>query len=167
MFENKKMELRQEVFDLADAVNEVVASLRLQAEKCQATISVDAEGDFMVRGDRLHLLSVIFNLLDNALKYCRENPRILISLREDANHVVMKVSDNGMGIPTEYHEKIFEKFFRVPAGDTHNAKGHGLGLSYIRQVVQQHGGIIAVESREGAGSSFSIRLPKNMGQENK
>jgi two-component system phosphate regulon sensor histidine kinase PhoR len=74
----------------------------------------------------------------------------------------LKVTDNGIGIPPAYRERIFEKFFRVPTGDTHNAKGHGLGLSYVSQVIHQHGGSIEVSSEEGIGSIFTVTIPKNI-----
>jgi two-component system, OmpR family, phosphate regulon sensor histidine kinase PhoR len=161
MFEKKEIELKYEIFDLKEVVNEVVASLRLQIEKYNARVTVEVDGDTNLKGDRLHLLSVVFNLLDNALKYSKGNAAIQVVLKEDADNIIMKVTDNGIGIPAAYKEKIFEKFFRVPTGDTHNAKGHGLGLSYIGQVVRQHNGSIAVDSHEGIGSTFTITLPKN------
>jgi two-component system phosphate regulon sensor histidine kinase PhoR len=161
MFEKKEIELKYEIFDLKEVVNEVVASLRLQIEKCNARVTVDADGDTNLKGDRLHLLSVVFNLLDNALKYNKGNAAIQVILKEEAGNVVMKVTDNGIGIPAAYKEKIFEKFFRVPTGDKHNAKGHGLGLSYIGQVIRKHNGNITVDSHEGIGSTFIITLPKN------
>jgi len=161
MFEKKEIDLNFELFDLKDVVNEVVTSLRLQIEKCNATVTIQAEGDTTLKGDRLHLLSVVFNLLDNALKYSKENATINLVLKADASNIVMHVSDNGIGIPAVYKEKVFEKFFRVPAGDTHNAKGHGLGLSYSAQVLRQHHGSITVDSSEGVGSTFTIILPKD------
>jgi len=160
MFEKKEIEVKYEVFDLKGVVNEVAASLRLQIEKYNARVSVETEGDTHIKGDRLHLLSVVFNLLDNALKYSKGNAAIQVTIKEEPSGIVMKVTDNGIGIPAAYKEKIFEKFFRVPAGDTHNAKGHGLGLSYIAQVVRQHKGTITVDSHEGIGSTFTIMLPK-------
>lgn len=161
MFEKKDVELKQEVFDLAQVVDEVVSSLRLQTEKYHAQIKVDASGSLQLNADRLHLQSVVFNLLDNALKYSRENPRIHVQLTGRDREVELKVSDNGIGIPAGYLDKVFEKFFRVPTGDTHNAKGHGLGLSYVAQVVKQHGGTISLDSHEGIGSTFTIIIPKN------
>ena len=95
------------------------------------------------------------------MKYSKGNAAVHVTLKEVAGNIVMKVSDNGIGIPAVYKEKIFEKFFRVPAGDTHNAKGHGLGLSYSAQVLRQHRGSIAVDSHEGIGSTFTIILPKD------
>lgn len=160
MFEKKEIEIKYEHFNLKDVVDEVVASLRLQLEKYHAQISISIQGDTSIKGDRLHLLSVIFNLLDNALKYSKENPLIQVSLQQLGDQVELQVADNGIGIPAQYKDKVFEKFFRVPAGDTHNAKGHGLGLSYVAQVVRRHNGTIKVDSREGLGSTFTIILPK-------
>jgi two-component system phosphate regulon sensor histidine kinase PhoR len=160
MFEKNAIELKFESFDLKDVVNEVVISLRLQIEKNNARVMVDTEGDTSLKADRLHLLSVVFNLLDNALKYSKGNPAIQVLIKEEADNIVMKVKDNGIGIPAAYREKIFEKFFRVPTGDTHDAKGHGLGLSYAAQVLRQHNGSITVESHEGLGSTFTITIPK-------
>jgi two-component system, OmpR family, phosphate regulon sensor histidine kinase PhoR len=162
MFEKKEIEVKYEVFDLKEVVDEVAASLRLQIEKYNAWVTVETEGDTHMKGDRLHLLSVVFNLLDNALKYSKGNAAIQVTIKEELTNIVMKVTDNGIGIPAAYKDKIFEKFFRVPTGDTHDAKGHGLGLSYIGQVVRQHKGTISVDSHEGIGSTFTITLPKDI-----
>jgi len=160
MFEKKEIELKYELLNLYDLVQEVTASLKLQLEKHRATVTVTQEGGVNLQGDRLHLLSVVFNLLDNALKYGKENPEILVQVKGDENTVELRVTDNGIGIPHGYKEKIFEKFFRVPHGDTHNAKGYGLGLSYAAQVIKKHKGTIRVESEAGQGTSFIITLPK-------
>jgi len=160
MFEKKDIELKSEYFDLKDVLNEVVASLRLQLEKYHAKLDIHTEGETSLKGDRLHMLSVVFNLLDNALKYSKENPHIEVSLKQVDEQVELEVKDNGIGIPTQYKDKVFDKFFRVPAGDTHNAKGHGLGLSYVAQVIRKHNGTIKVDSREGLGSTFTVILPK-------
>jgi len=161
MLEKREIEVKFGLFDLKEVVNEVIASLRLQIEKYNARVTVDANGDTNIKGDRLHFLSVVFNLLDNALKYSKGNTDIHVVLNEEAGNLVMKVTDNGIGIPAVYKDRIFEKFFRVPTGDMHNAKGYGLGLSYIGQVVRQHNGNITVDSHEGIGTSFTITLPQN------
>lgn len=161
MLEKREIEVKYGLFDLKEVVNEVIASLRLQIEKYNARVTVDAKGDTNIKGDRLHFLSVVFNLLDNALKYSKGNAVIQVILNEEAGNLVLKVTDNGIGIPAVYKERIFEKFFRVPTGDMHNAKGYGLGLSYIGQVVRQHKGNVTVDSHEGIGSSFTITLPQN------
>ena len=108
------------------------------------------------------MLSVIFNLIDNALKYSRENPVIDISLQGKEETVMLSVTDNGIGIEPVYQEKIFEKFFRVPQGNLHNAKGYGLGLSYVAEVIKKHKGSIHVESKPGEGTIFRIMIPKQI-----
>jgi len=160
MFEKKEIELKYELLDLKGVVDEVVSSMRLQIEKHHAIVSTTVEGDTHLQGDRLHLLSVIFNLLDNALKYGNGNIAIKFDLKETGNEVELSVADNGIGISPEYKDKVFEKFFRVPLGNTHNTKGYGLGLSYVSHVVQRHKGKIEVESQPGLGSKFIITLPK-------
>ena len=160
MFEKKEIELKYELLDLKGVVDEVVSSMRLQIEKHHATVSTTVEGDTHLQGDRLHLLSVVFNLLDNALKYGNGNTAIKFELKEKENEVELSVADNGIGISPEYKDKVFEKFFRVPLGNTHNTKGYGLGLSYVSHVIQRHKGKISVESQPGLGSKFIITLPK-------
>jgi len=160
MFEKKEIELKYELLDLKDVVDEVVSSMRLQIEKHHAIVSTTVEGDTHLQGDRLHLLSVVFNLLDNALKYGNGNIAIKFDLKEKENEVELSVADNGIGISPEHKDKVFEKFFRVPLGNTHNTKGYGLGLSYVSHVVQRHKGKIEVESQPGLGSKFIITLPK-------
>jgi len=160
MFEKKEIELKIETVDLRLLVEEVAASMRLQLEKHKAKLAIQSEGDTTIQGDRLHFISVIFNLLDNALKYSKSNPSIEIDIRQEGEIAQIAVTDNGIGIPIEYKERIFEKFFRVPTGNTHNAKGYGLGLSYVAHVVSKHQGQIAVESQPGIGSRFIIKLPR-------
>jgi two-component system phosphate regulon sensor histidine kinase PhoR len=160
MFEKHQIELKKETIHLAQLVQEVVNSMKLQLDKYKAQVNIQTLGNqFTIFGDRLHITSVLFNLLDNALKYSKENPSIHIELKEEPQQIQLMVTDNGIGIAAEYHQKIFDKFFRVPAGNTHNVKGYGLGLSYVAYVVTQHDGAIAVESQPGIGSRFIIKLP--------
>ncbi len=160
MFEKKEIELKYESLNLKDIVDEVTTSMRLQLEKNHARVTVTQNGDLNIQGDRLHLLSVIFNLLDNAIKYSNGDPSIQIELNGDERNVELSIKDNGAGIAPEYQNKVFEKFFRIPHGDTHNAKGYGLGLSYVAHVVKKHNGIISVDSQPGLGTRFIISLPK-------
>jgi two-component system phosphate regulon sensor histidine kinase PhoR len=173
MFEEKQPRLQLEPLDLAALVRQVLNAMKLQAESVGAEIHFETQGDspFQVRGDRMHLTSVVFNLVDNALKYRgKETPVIRLALADSHQNdnrslqddkIRLTVQDNGIGIAPEYQSKVFEKFFRVPAGNIHNVKGHGLGLSYVANVVQQHGGSIRVESRESEGSKFVVELPGN------
>jgi len=161
MFEKHQIELREESVDLLQLVEEVVSSMKLQFEKYRAKVSIRTEGkEFVIRADRLHVTSVVFNLLDNALKYSKANPSIQIDLKETEADVELSITDNGIGIAPEFRKKIFDKFFRVPTGDTHNVKGYGLGLSYVAYVIQRHRGTIDMESQPGIGSRFIIKLLK-------
>ncbi len=160
MFEKKEIELRPELVNLQELVEEVAESMRLQLEKQHASLSIETSGECTITGDKLHLQSLVFNLVDNALKYSSEHPQITVRLQGTEKDLTLEVGDNGVGIPPEYRQKVFEKFFRVPHGDTHNAKGHGLGLSYVAQVVAKHNGTIHIEPGTGAGTRFIIHFPK-------
>lgn len=162
MFEKKEIELKYESLDMKELVEEVTSSMRLQFEKHHAEVNVHSDGDPLLQGDRLHLVSVVFNLLDNALKYSAGPPKIDIHIRAAGDKLHMIISDSGIGIPAEYLNRIFEKFFRVPTGNLHNAKGYGLGLSYVAHVIKRHHGTIKAESVEGDGSRFIIILPKQI-----
>ncbi len=161
MFENKEIELRKEPVDLHLLAAEIIAGMKLQFDKVQAVVQLTKEGNnFTVSADKVHISSVLYNLLDNALKYRNGKPYITVHLAEDATGVTITVSDNGIGIPAAYQEKVFDKFFRVPSFDHHNIKGYGLGLSYVHHIVEKHKGSISVTSTEGKGSSFIVKLPR-------
>ena len=160
VFENKAIELKKEVFDLKQLTEEIMNSMKLQFEKYRANVSLQAEGGrYTLEADKLHITSVIYNLLDNALKYSQENPVIEVKILSHTEHVSLMVKDNGIGIPPEYKGKVFEKFFRVPMGDKHNIKGYGLGLSYVSEIAARHQGYITVESELGKGSTFTVNIP--------
>jgi two-component system phosphate regulon sensor histidine kinase PhoR len=162
-FENKEIEYHPAVFDLRGLAAEVIADMRLPFEKAGALVQLTAGqvgvGRFDIRGDRAHLSSVISNLLDNALKYSREAPVITVQVWREDGMVLLSVTDNGIGIPAAYHDRIFDKFFRVPSDDHHNIKGYGLGLNYVHHIVHIHKGEIRVGSKEDRGSKFTIKLP--------
>lgn len=160
MFEAEKLEIEKQAIDLCSLTAEVVQAQQLQAEKFHAKITWQAPPQsVLVKGDRLHLMSVLYNLLDNALKYRSEHPEIEVGLRQIDGRALWWVRDNGPGIAQEYQGKIFEKFFRVPQGDRHDTKGYGLGLSYVHEVVHKHGGAIQVDCEPGKGCTFTVNLP--------
>lgn len=161
MFEKREIDLQYELLDMKSVVQEVTSSLRLQFEKHHALLNVTSEGDTTLEGDRLHLVSVVFNLLDNAIKYSNDAPKIDVAIVGNDSYLNLIIKDSGIGIPEEYRGRIFEKFFRVPTGNLHNAKGYGLGLSYVAHVVNRHKGTIDVESISGDGSKFIISLPRH------
>jgi two-component system, OmpR family, phosphate regulon sensor histidine kinase PhoR len=116
-------------------------------------------GKHRLLGDKLHLTNVFSNLLENAIKYCKDAAEITVRTLNQGNGIVVEVVDNGIGISPENQKRIFQKFYRVPTGNIHDVKGFGLGLSYAKTVVEGHGGHIAVRSEYGKGSTFRIELP--------
>jgi len=160
MFESREIELNKETFSLKELAEEVISIMRLQFDKQGAAVSLVTEGDnFTVTADRTHMTSVLYNLLDNALKYKKENPHIEVILKSHSMHVEVKVKDNGIGIPHEYKWRVFEKFFRVPTDSVHNTKGYGLGLSYVNHILHRHMGFIELDSQPGIGSVFTAHVP--------
>jgi len=146
--------------DLKTLTAEVLKAMSARIDEFKAEISFQPdEGAFQVQLDPLHIQGVIMNLIDNGLKYSPKPARIELNLYREPGNVVFSVTDHGNGIPPLYREKIFEKFFRVPTGDVHSIKGHGLGLSYAREVLKQHQGSIRYLPVKEGGSRFEIRIP--------
>ena len=160
MLEKKEITLEKEKFDLVQLCKEVMDSMKLQFEKQNAITELETTGkNFIIEADKLHMTSVIYNLLDNALKYSKEEPHIKLSVIDQTQYMEIRIIDNGVGIAPEYRSKIFEQFFRVPGGDRHNTKGYGLGLSYVNEIVKRHQGFVEVNSEPGKGSTFIVKLP--------
>jgi two-component system phosphate regulon sensor histidine kinase PhoR len=161
--EDKNADFHFEEINLKDLAKSIIDNFSMLVEKKNGIISFQTRGEnFVLVGGAIQLSHVIYNLLDNALKYSDKNPHIEIVLSNDPAFLILSVKDNGMGIAKEYHKKIFEKFFRVPTGDIHNIKGYGLGLNYVSGIVKRHSGTIAVKSSPGEGSEFIITLPRNL-----
>lgn len=161
MFESKKIALTKEAVSLEGVCHDVITSMRLQLEKnnIQLIFNKDASNNYTVLADKLHLQSVLYNLIDNAIKYSKdEHGKVILHLKHEDNKVILSIADDGIGIPNEYHDKIFDKFFRVPQGNVHNTKGYGLGLSYVAEVVKQHNASIIVHSKPQEGSIFTIKF---------
>lgn len=167
------MRLRTTDVDMHALLAEVVRNNTLQVANRGGRITVEPKAELAhVRGDRTHLTNVFYNLIDNAVKYCTAPPMILISTGSDSKALTIMVSDNGIGIPRGEQDKIFDRLYRVPTGNVHNVKGFGLGLSYVKSVVERHGGTIRVESDpEGfhgsTGSRFIITIPFEHGEQEK
>jgi signal transduction histidine kinase len=161
VFENKGIDYIPEQIEFDNLVEKVISSMKPVMDKQNAKVTYEKEGDsFTIPGSEVHLTGVIYNLLDNALKYSPNNPEINITVKEKSESIVLSVNDHGIGIPVEFKKKVFEKFFRVPTGDVHNIKGYGLGLSYVKSVIKSHKGKIIVESEPEKGSNFIVTLPK-------
>ncbi len=157
-----KGELKLKITDvnLHDVIEQAISNSRLQVERQEGSITTELHAERpVIAVDRVHFTNVIYNLIDNALKYTTDKPRISISTQDTKDGILVSVKDNGIGISSENQKKIFEKLFRVPTGNIHNVKGFGLGLSYVKAIVEKHGGSIRVESELGKGSEFIIFLP--------
>jgi len=153
---NSQMANMSEI-DINALVSEAVDLMKIRLTEGSVTFTRTPE-EVMVICDRLYLKSVVLNLIDNSLKYCDKVPEVKVSITKEGKHAEIEVSDNGPGIPEEYHDRIFEKFFRLPSGNIHNVKGYGLGLSFASLVVKLHGGTIRIKNH-AQGCSFVIKLP--------
>jgi signal transduction histidine kinase len=162
VLESKKPIIFLEKTNLKQVVDEVLRSMQLTITKRNAEVIFKSDEDeYFVNLDKLYILGVIINLLDNSLKYGPDLPKILINLEQSTSSVILTVSDNGPGIPDEFHSKVFDKFFRVPTGDLHNVKGYGLGLSFAAQVMKHHQGSIHLKNLPEGGCMFSLYFPKS------
>jgi signal transduction histidine kinase len=165
IFESKGIQFEPENVNIDHIIQDMLTSMKATFEKFNAQVIYEKNGaNFEIMGGALHLINVIYNLMDNALKYSTEKPIINIALTDDVQKLILSVRDNGIGIASEYQHKIFEKFFRIPSGNVHNSKGYGLGLSYVASVVKSHFGIIDVDSKTGEGSAFTITIPRTPGK---
>lgn len=160
-FESGEVSMEFEELDLRILLEKMLKSMSLHFDKHQVDLQYDAIGeDFMIKGDQIHLTNVLYNLIDNAIKYAKDQPEIIIEIREDQASVELSIQDKGVGIPKEYLNQVFDRFFRVPTKDIHNVKGYGIGLHYSAGVIKKHLGSIDVESTEGTGTNFIIKLDK-------
>ncbi|MDR1984536.1 MAG: HAMP domain-containing histidine kinase [Prevotellaceae bacterium] len=158
--ERGNINIKHKDVDIKSIIKKVVDSYKLQldAKKGKIMAQYEAKANIVI-GDEMHLQQIISNLIDNALKYSKKNPTILIRTENKNDGIIIAVTDNGIGIEKEYHKHIFEQFYRVPTGNIHTVKGSGLGLNYVKKIVELHGGKISVESEKGKGSTFTIFLP--------
>jgi two-component system phosphate regulon sensor histidine kinase PhoR len=159
--EKEKLKLNQDNVDIHEIVNDVLKSMQpsLGNKEGEITVQLDAHVS-TVKGDRHHITNVVYNLVDNAIKYCNLAPCVEIKTSNVNGNILLEVKDNGIGISNENRKRVFQKFFRVPTGNQHDVKGFGLGLNYVKQIVEAHRGKIELDSTIGAGSIFRVYLPK-------
>lgn len=161
--DKQDFELKMEDIDLLEIAENITSQFSLQVENKGGKITLENTlSDAKMRGDAFHISHILNNLLDNALKYTPNNPIISIKLWEEDSHLHVSVKDNGVGMSKDAAKKIFEKFYRVPTGNIHDVKGFGLGLAYVKTMVEAHQGHVAVSSELGKGSTFTIKLPKQV-----
>lgn len=159
MERRKTFRLHPETLSLHDLFPTLIEQHKLKAGK-PVEINLDiAPEDLTIIADRTHFSNILSNLIDNAIKYSPDKADIMICCRKkETEQVEISVTDHGIGIPTDKQPHIFDKFYRVPTGNIHNTKGYGLGLFYVKTMVEKHGGMVTVRSEAGKGSTFTIRI---------
>jgi two-component system phosphate regulon sensor histidine kinase PhoR len=160
MLDRGNFRLKPSLINIHDMIRDVISNVQLAVERREGRISSDLRAvKPELEADRTHVQNVIYNLVDNAMKYSPERPDIRIYTVDFSDYLEICVQDNGVGISRENQKKVFEKLYRVPTGNRHDVKGFGLGLSYVKAIVDKHGGSVWVESEPGKGSRFYVRLP--------
>ncbi len=158
--EKMDFELKLEKLDVHEVIDQALENINIQIEKREGKIKKQlAASSKVVMADEVHLTNIIYNLLDNANKYSRESPEITIATKNENGGIVVLVSDKGIGMSKEVLSRIFEKFYREPTGNLHDVKGFGLGLTYVKTMLDAQGGSIGVKSNIAKGSTFEIYLP--------
>lgn len=158
--EKSDVGLKKEKLDVHNLIHEAVqnSSVQLQERNGKITLLLEAT-EKIISADRLHFTNVLFNLIDNAIKYSDSPPHLIIKTKNHDSRILIEVQDNGIGISSDNLKKIFNQFYRVPTGNLHDVKGFGLGLNYVKTMVELHKGKIEVESKPSVGSVFKITLP--------
>jgi two-component system phosphate regulon sensor histidine kinase PhoR len=156
LFDKGKMRLSLTEVQIDVILQEVVDAFQIRFKNKNGAIVIEKLDEVKWQVDRIHFSNIIYNLLDNALKYCVQEPQVTVRLSKTAHGFELAISDNGIGIKKEDQQKIFEKLYRVPTGDIHDVKGFGLGLNYVEGIVALHRGKIEVKSVLGKGSTFKI-----------
>jgi len=158
--EKNELNISKERIKLHDIVEDAVSHIELIVEdrKGYVKVHLDAEKS-SVLANETHFTNVVVNILDNAVKYSDESPKIDVYTENIGNNILLKIADQGNGMSKQVQKRVFEKFYREHTGNVHNVKGHGLGLAYVKRIVDDHQGHISVESEKGKGSVFTIKLP--------
>jgi len=151
--EKERIDLHQYIKDIVEEI-----SSRGLNKNARFELFLNASDSF-IYADKFHFSSLIFNILDNAIKYSNNEPFIEISSNSDKKNIILIVRDNGLGIDKKYQKKIFKKFFRIPTGNVHNVKGFGVGLSYVKDIIKQHRWKMRFKSEPCKGTTFMLTIP--------
>jgi len=155
-----KLSMKKESVNIHKVILNTIKNIQLQVERKNGSVIADFKADcHLINADKMHITNVIYNLLDNANKYTLEDPEIVVSTENSLGGINIKISDNGIGISKIDQKRIFEKLYRVSTGNVHDFKGFGLGLSYVKAIVEKHDGKISLESELKKGTKFTIFLP--------
>ena len=160
--DNHEISLKKDGINLHKLITNVVNGFEviLNNHNGKITMNLNATNSMIV-GDEVHLTNVFSNLIDNAIKYCTQEPNIAIETKNEQNKFIIEFIDNGIGIKREYQKYVFDKFYRVHTGDRHDVKGFGLGLHYVSAILKAHKGTISIYSKLNEGSTFSLAIPNN------
>ena len=160
--EKRELSIDKTNLDINELIKIAVSHVQLLLENEKGSINLYLNADKSeIHGNETHLINVMVNIIDNAIKYCDKAPEIEVSTENIADKIVLKIKDNGVGMSKKVQNKIFEKFYREQTGDLHNIKGHGLGLAYVKKIIDYHNGKITLESALNKGTIFSIELFAN------
>lgn len=160
VFEKFKLDLKIKEIDIHNLIKKAIHNLNLFIKSKNGVVNCKFDAaEATVPADEMHILNVFNNLLDNAIKYSKDAPLINVSTKNIKNQIVISIEDHGIGMSKDNLKKIFDQFYRVPTGNVHNVKGFGLGLSYVKKIVEEHKGKVYVESEPERGTRFDIYLP--------
>ena len=160
--EKRELSIEKTNLDINELIKIAVSHVQLLLENEKGSINLYLNADKSeIHGNETHLINVMVNIIDNAIKYCDKAPEIEVSTENITDKIVLKIKDNGVGMSKKVQNKIFEKFYREQTGDLHNIKGHGLGLAYVKKIIDYHNGKITLESALNKGTIFSIELFAN------
>ena len=152
--------LRNTELDIHQLINDALKCMHIQLENKGGNVTLQLNASrFVIIGDKTQLTNAMCNLIDNAIKYSNGNPELTIQTTNRDTDIIVEVTDNGLGIEKEHQQKVFDKYFRVPTGDVHDVKGFGLGLAYVKKIIELHKGTIELKSEKGKGTTFIIKLP--------
>jgi len=160
--DRKELPIEKAKVPVRDIVEQAVAKVQPIIEDKHATVEVQLNGSsgYELFADRTHLELAVVNLLENSLKYSA-NPHVIVSTGRESDQIYISVKDNGVGIDKKFHKNLFKKFYRVPTGDVHNVKGFGLGLNFVKRIIDAHHGSIRVNSLPGIGTEFRLLIPQS------
>ncbi len=162
MIDSGNFSLDKKELDIHEIIERVVEGMNLIVNKRKGSIQLYLQASrSRVMADETHLVNIIYNLVDNALKYTLDIPEIIITTRDGADGLEVSIKDNGIGIGEEIQKYIFDKFYRAETGDVHNVKGFGLGLSYVKKIIEAHAGKIDLQSELNQGSEFRLYFPQS------
>ncbi len=157
--EKNQLDMNMEIVDLRNLLEEAIAHVSLIVNDKNGFINMHFNATLdEIKGSPFHLKNVFVNILDNAIKYSEDAPKIDIYTETKGNEILIKFVDQGIGMNKNVQKQVFNKFYREQSGNIHNVKGHGLGLAYVKKIVEYHGGSVTVESEKGKGSTFTIKL---------